>query len=363
VPRNRALTELRLVQPVVTLHGTAADGRLTLLTTFNVEGRTIPRGELTPGAWGEGFVDRRHPHTYAHELIVAWRQSLGSVRVGIAAGKGFAPFGTDDPMARPPLRYPVNHHISQILERALVDVSVAAGKLQLEAATFNGDEPERPSQWPNLARFADSWSVRATALPVAGAEAQVSLAKLASPEHRPGAASDQWRWSASLRWARLLGTRPVYGLLEWARTSELDGLFVFTTVLLEGATTLGRHRPYFRLERTERPEESRLLDPFRTQRPHLENSILGITRWTVSTLGYTLAGPRWRRLALWPLAEVSYARVTSVTGGVFNPTDFYGKPSIWSATVGLRLDIGMLGHRMGRYGVMLEVPPHVSHSQ
>ena len=30
---------------------------------------TLEGGELTPGAWGEGFVDRRHPHTYVHELL------------------------------------------------------------------------------------------------------------------------------------------------------------------------------------------------------------------------------------------------------------------------------------------------------
>jgi hypothetical protein len=48
----------------------------------------------------------------------------------------------------------------------------------------------------------------------------------------------------------------------------------------------GRHRPYFRLERTERPEDMRTIDPFRSVRPHLENSILGTTRWTLLTLGY-----------------------------------------------------------------------------
>src|SRR6185503_10176082 len=175
VPRDSGLTELRVVQPVVMLRATMA--RLALVATLNLEGATIPNGELTPGAWGEGFVDRRHPHTYAHELMLTWHQSLGAVRAGLAIGKGFAPFGTDDPMSRPALRYPVNHHISQILERALFTGSVAAGPVGLELATFNGDEPERPSQWPNFKRFGDSWSARVTVLPVAGVETQVSLAR------------------------------------------------------------------------------------------------------------------------------------------------------------------------------------------
>jgi hypothetical protein len=358
VPRDSAMTELRVVQPVVMLHGSAAGGRLTLLAVANFEGLTMPHGELTPGAWGEGFADRRHPHTYAHELMLAWRQALGPLRAGVALGKGFAPFGTDDPMSRPPLGYPVNHHFSQILERAIVMGSAAVGPVSLEVGTFNGDEPERPGQWPRLARFGDSWSARATLVPTGGVEAQVSLAHVQSPEHRPGAAGDQWKWSASVRWDRA----PEYGLLEWARTSELDGFFVFHSVLAEGAVTLGRHQPYVRFERTDRPEETRLLDPFRSQRPHLENSILGITRWSIATLGWRVAGPRLRGLALHPLAEVSYARVTSVTGGVFVPADFYGSDTIWSLTLGLRLDAGMLGHRMGRYGVLSRESPAISHS-
>ena len=356
VPRDSGLTELRVVQPVVMLRVTT--GGLGFLATLNLEGATMPGGELAPGAWGEGFVDRRHPHTYAHELMLTWHQSFGAVRAGLAIGKGFAPFGTDDPMSRPTLRYPVNHHISQILERALFMGSVAAGPVGLELATFNGDEPERPSQWPNFKRFGDSWSARVTVMPVGGVETQVSLARVASPEHRPGAASEQWKWSASARIERSLGHTPVYGLIEWARTSELDGVFVFHSVLMESAITLGRHRPYARIELTQRPEEQRLLDPFRSQRPHLENSILGITRWTIATAGYTLAGPG-RRVQLWPFVEVSYAGVTNITGGVFDPVLFYGRDTIWSFTLGIRLDAGMLGHRMGRYGVST-TPPHTA---
>jgi hypothetical protein len=124
VPRDRSLSEMRVVQPVVALQ--AERGRLAALATLNVEGWTMPEGELTPGAWGEGFIDRRHPHTYVHELMLTARDLLGkrdgSTSLSLASGKGFAPFGTDDPMMRPPLRYPVNHHLAQILERAVVIV-------------------------------------------------------------------------------------------------------------------------------------------------------------------------------------------------------------------------------------------------
>jgi hypothetical protein len=71
----------------------------------------------------------------------------------------------------------------------------------------------------------------------------------------------------------------VYGLVEWARTSEAEGFFVFHSLLAEGAWSTGRHRLQYRFERTERPEEERIAR-FRSLRPHLENSILGVTRWT-----------------------------------------------------------------------------------
>src|SRR6185312_14742406 len=68
VPRDHSLGEIRATQVAVMAHAGAFSNRLRLLATVNLEGLTMPDGELTPGAWGEGFIDRRHPHTYLHEL-------------------------------------------------------------------------------------------------------------------------------------------------------------------------------------------------------------------------------------------------------------------------------------------------------
>ena len=143
----------------------------------------------------------------------------------------------------------------------------------------------------------------------------------------------------------------MYGLLEWARTSEAEGFFVFHSVLAEGAWTLGRSRLYYRFERTERPEEERTLNPFRSLRPHVENSILGKTRWTIHTAGCTVHLQPVSVLSVLPLAELSYGRIASVGGGLFDAQSFYGKTSFWSVSVGARLSLGMPLHRMGRYGV------------
>lgn len=343
------------MQPAIMVHAGALSNRLRLLSTINFEGLTMPAGELTPGAWGEGFIDRRHPHTYLHELVLSADDLLGgidgSTRFSLAAGKGFAPFGTDDPMVRPVVRYPVNHHLAQILERLVAIAGVRAGPIAVEAGLFNGDEPDRPGQWPKLSRFGDSWSGRLTALPTASVELQGSYARVDSPEHRPGAGTEQHKWSVSGRWDGDVSGTPVYALVEWARTSEAEGFFVFRSFLAEGAGTRGASRLHYRFERTERPEEERVT-PTRSRRPHLENSIVGTTRWTIHTLGYAFRGlPTWQSARAEPLVELSFGRVRNVGGGLFDPGSFYGKTSFWSISIGVRLDLGMPMHRMGRYGV------------
>jgi hypothetical protein len=361
VPGGGDLTELRAVQPALMLH-VAGPARLRLLATLDLEGATMGEGELTPGAWGEGFIDRRHPHTYVHELLLTADDVLGrtdgATRVSLTAGKGFAPFGTDDPMSRPVLRYPVNHHLAQILERAVLIGAVATGPLTAELGLFNGDEPETPGQWPRVGRLGDSWSARLTGRPLPGLELQASRAHVHSPDSRVGAGTDQAKWSLSARWSGAVAGRPTYALLEWARTSEADGFFVFQSLLAEGAWTAGRHRLHLRLERTERPEEERV-SRFRTLRPHLENSILGITRWTIPTFGWSAVVLERGDATLAPLIEVSWGRIGERGSGVFDVGQVYGKDSFWGWTLGIRLEYGGGRHRMGRYGAALEgATPH-----
>ena len=352
VPGGGSLGEVRVVQPTVMAHAGALSDRLRLVATLNLEGLTIPDGELAPGDWGEGFMDRRHPHTYVHEVVFTFAERLGrSARASLSAGKGFAPFGTDDPMARPILRYPVNHHLAQILERAVTIAGIRAGPLLAEGGLFNGDEPERPGQWPRIGRFGDSWSARVTLYPMSQLELQGSHAAVHSPEHRLGSGTDQSKWSLSARWEGAVRRYPAYGLLEWARTSEANGFFVFQSVLAEGAWTRGRSRLQYRFERTDRPEEERTLSPFRSLRPHLENSILGKTRWTIHTAGYGFQLPPVQRVNALPFVELSYGQVADVGGGLFDARSFYGRTSFWSVSMGVRLNLGMSLHRMGRYGV------------
>jgi hypothetical protein len=287
----------------------------------------------------------------------------GSMRTTLSAGKGFVPFGSDDPMSRPTERFPVNHHLSQILERAVAIIAIDAGPATFEASLFNGDEPTSPSDWPDLSRFGDSWSVRLTLRPATGLEGQVSTALVHSPEHEGGAGPDARKWSSSFRADRPIGSARVYGFAEWASTSEADGAFVFHSVLLEAAVTTGRHRPYYRFERTDRPEETRTSDnPFRTVRPPIDNSLLGITRWSIHTAGYGVRlGTAVRRLTLEPFVEFSFGKIATVGEGIFDPVTTYGSDTFRSVSIGLWVDWGMRGHRMGHYGVPMDMPDMPMH--
>jgi hypothetical protein len=355
VPGGGSLSELRVLKPIVMLHAAPLAGRLAVDAMLNFEGLTLADGQLAPGNWGEGFVDRRHPHTYVHEVIVAAPDLLGSrgrgYALSLAAGKGFAPFGTDDPMSRPGVRYPINHHLAQVLERVVGIAALRAGPLIVEAGLFNGDEPEQPDQWPMVKRFGDSWAVRVTTLPAAGIEVQASYAHVDSPELRSGQGLAQQKWSASARAERRVGRGAIYALAEWAHSEEAAGFLDFTSVLGEAAWTSGRHRVHYRVERTERPEELRTLDPFRTVRPHTDNSILATTRWTVHTAGYGAdLMPATSALRIAPILEASFGRIRSETPVSFDPQAFYGRDTFWTLSLGVRLGWGARLHRMGRYG-------------
>ncbi len=354
VPGGGSTTEVTVVQPI--LMGTLAYGpALRARMMLDFEGVTMPEGELALGGWGEGFVDRRHPHTYLHEAMVWGSAPMGQVVAGgLAAGKGIVPFGTDDPMSRPFVRFPVNHHLAQIVERAELATGWRIGIVGLEGALFNGDEPENAGQWPNLSRFADSWATRVTVWPVRGLELQGSYASVNSPEHREGSGLDQSKWSASARMQRVVGRTGIYGLLEWARTEEGDNAFVFASVLAEGSVLAGRHRFGYRVERTGRPEEERFPDNlYRSPRPLIDNSIVGQTRWTLHTINSALhLSLAHGTFGVQPVVEGTFGGVSDIGDGLFQAEALYGTNDVRGLTAGVRLDYGGAMGRMGRYGAV-----------
>jgi hypothetical protein len=354
VARGSSLTELRFTAPLLFGSANLLGGRVRLHAMLDGEGWTMPHGQLATGAFGEGWEDRRHPHTWAHELIASASDLAplpAGVQWSVTAGKGFVAYGTDDPMTRPALIYPVNHHWSQILERAVVILGLRRGPLTVEGTIFNGDEPVAWDTWPNLSRFGDSWAARAAVQASSAVELQASYAHVKSPENRAGAGPDQDKVSVSARVEQPLGSGRVSGLAEWAYTSEAAGFFKFYSGLAEAQWSRAVYRAYLRLERTDRPEDERVFgNPFRTVRPLLESSIIGVTRWFIATGGYGHAlTPERLPVHVEAIAEVAHARVSRLTG-LFDPASQYGRNDLWMISVALRIAAGAPMHRMGRYG-------------
>ncbi|MFL5619338.1 MAG: hypothetical protein ACJ79A_13205 [Gemmatimonadaceae bacterium] len=351
------LTEAYLSQSVAMGRGDLLAGHLRLETTLNAEGMTMERGELSTGAFGEGYVDRRHPHTYVHEIVASGLGVIGPLSYSLSAGRGFAAFGTDDPMMRPFEKYPINHHLAQILERPMVTGAIRLGAAIVEASTFGGDEPTSPGSPPLMRRFGDSWSVRATALPLPGIELQGSYARVASPEQREGFGLDQRKRSISARLISANGGR--YLLAEWARTVERDhgrneDVFAYESALVEGAMTFRGVSLALRAEQTDRPEEERTRDPFRVPRPAPDLGISGITRWRTATASLMLPSPIRGLVRGYPFVEAELTRPRASNAlSVFDAESFYRTRSPWMLTAGLRLRLGSPHARMGRYGVAI----------
>jgi hypothetical protein len=350
---GRDLTEGYVTQPMVMATATFWSDVLEMKGTLNLEGATMKRGELNAGIIGEGYIDRRHPHTYLHELVITGQRRAGDNGASITLGKGFAPFGTDDPMARPFEKYPINHHLSQILERAVAIGALRSRRVIVEAGLFNGDEPESPGDVPNRARYWDSWSGRVTLVPFPQGEFQTSYARVKSPENARGGGEDQHKQSASIRLED--AQHSGYGLLEWARTSDYVGstrTFAFTSLLAETSARYGVASGALRLERTERPDEARLTNEFKTPLPANDLSITGRSRWTIITGRLAVQVPVARTLSFEPFAEVARIRFTpTLRPSGFDPAQFYGSDRIWSFSLGATLRLGMSHMRMGRYGV------------
>jgi hypothetical protein len=350
-------TEPYLTQPAAMVNVEGPGSALVLRTTLNFEGITQPDGELTYGGWGEGFIDRRHPHTLLHEAMLSvnlWNVAGGAL--SLSAGKGFAPYGTDDPMARPVAKYPTNHHLSQILERWTASVVYLRGPWSVEAAVFGGEEPEGPYDFSNVRSFGDSWSARLIRRfggqgTAARWEASASYGSVAEPHHdekeRTALVNGYLRHDARHRFGTL------YALVEASRSEPQGEAEGYYALLGEALAGIGRHRPYARVEYATRPEYAReaASDGAGFFRYDHDADPVGATRWLITSLGYG------RRLTGYPAAatpfvEVQHHRVWGERGGI-DPGLLYGSDRFWSVTAGVRVFLGSAGQmRMGSYGVL-----------
>jgi hypothetical protein len=367
-PRGDTRTEFQLERPLLTLHGGAAGGHLRFTAAISLDKLTTADGVPTLGAWGDGWYDRAHPHDYLHEAVVSLIGDVGPGgrrgRISLSAGKGTAPFGSDPTMARPVLRAPVNEHWTQIMDRLLVVLGMRLGRIGFEAGVFDNQSREVPtrivtdsSDHAGDACFTCddhrgvSHSARLSLWPGDGLEFRVSGGVLVGSGHHGGTTSArESQWHLSGRWDRTIGGSNRVVLLGEVQRTRADRSF--GTVLAEGQWDTGhKHRLYYRFERTDRPEGPRAANGYRSA-PDTLGVPPGITRWTVHTAGYSLAIPV-GGIEVAPVLEGSVGRVTSVETPPVSLNTLYGRRTMWSVAVGVKVAFGP-GHLMGRYGALAE---------
>jgi hypothetical protein len=347
-------TEGYVTQAAIMADIASPGSRWVLRTTLNFEGLTQEDGELTFGGWGEGFIDRRHPHTLLHELVLSLNDRGPRGGLSLSAGKGFAPFGTDDPMGRPALKYPTNHHLSQVLERWLVAGAILRDGWSVEAAVFGGSEPDGPYDFSNIESFGDSWSGRVAKRwggMASGPRWEMSASAAGVEEEVESIAERTYLWNAALRHEGDVRGMPLYALLE-ASASDPERRAGDFSVLAEGQIVAGGHRPYLRLEYANRPEFPREAgtagDGFFRYEHHAEP--VGATLWWIATAGYGFDA-RDLPIALRPFADVQYHAVRGKRGGI-DPDELFGGRSFWSLSFGVRIYLGGEPMRMGAYGIL-----------
>lgn len=352
-------TAAYLTQPVVMANVESPGARWVLRFTPNVEGMTQPDGELTPGGWGEGFLDSRHPHTLLHEAMLSlnvWDAAGGALSLSV--GRGFAPYGTDDPMARPIVKYPTNHHLSQLLERWTVNAVYLVEGWGIELGWFGGEEPTGPYDMGNIEGFGNSWSARASRRfgagsgPAAAWEVSASVARVQEEDVRTTL------WNAAVRHE----ARQAFGELYLLGEASIgrprgpgagDSEGGYFSVLGEGELRTGRHRPYVRLELATRPEYERAAaggDPFFRYEHH--DPPIGATRWLIGSVGYAHRATD-LPLSARPFVEAHWHRAWRERGPeALEPQTLFGTERFWSLSAGVRIFLGGGRMRMGAYGVL-----------
>ncbi|HWA16316.1 MAG TPA: hypothetical protein VG817_07780, partial [Gemmatimonadales bacterium] len=84
---------------------------------------------------------------------------------------------------------------------------------------------------------------------------------------------------------------------------------------------------------------------------------LGVTRFTLHTVGFSRDFALDRSASVAPFLEATFGTAMNDGGGVLTPKILYGTDEVRSVSAGIRLSWRMQGHRMGRYGDLLD-PVH-----
>ncbi|MCW5808395.1 MAG: hypothetical protein KIT31_38955 [Deltaproteobacteria bacterium] len=228
---------------------------LTLRTMLSLEPLTVGAAgyplllQTGESAGGVPLHDRQHPHDLLMELAVRAR-----VPVADAAAVELYVAPSGEPAIGPPAfphRFvgmfdplaPLGHHWqdSTHISFGVVTAGVFTRRWKLEGSWFNGREPDEDRFDLDL-RAPDSFAARLTVNPTDATSAQVSWARLDSPEQlEPAVAIRRTTASAAWNHAGELGVLAVYGRNDpSAGPSTGAGLVEAALVLAPEHTVFGR---------------------------------------------------------------------------------------------------------------------------
>ena len=312
------------------------DGDVTLRAMLSLEPFTVGEAGypllLQTGETvnGEPLHDRQHAHDLFMELAARYRRPIGdSVGVEIYV----APSG--EPAIGPPA-FPhrftamanplatLGHHWqdSTHISFGVVTAGVFTRKLKLEGSWFNGREPDEQRYDLDL-RTPDSFAARATANPTENLSAQVSWARLDSPEALEPGVSVQ-RTTASVLWNRRSddGARDLAAMALFGNNHPSLGPST-SAGLGEGALMLdGKHTIFTRVELLEKTGRDLALPPAMDDRTFGMASFSAGYLYDVTGLGEVVPG-------------VGVVGTIDSVGTGLAP--FYGTRAPWGAMVFARL--------------------------
>lgn len=209
---------------------------------------------------GEPLVDHQHPHNVFAELSLLYTLPLsGKVSWELYGGPAAEPalgpvtFIHRTSASELPLA-PLSHHLQDSTHTSfgVVTTGFVIERVQLEASTFNGHEPNE-ERWSIQPAALDSWSVRGSVAPDRNWTAQYSIGHLDHPEAlEPW---NQWRQTASVEYNHPLASGNWATSLVWGRVHEIATTTNLNGYLLE-STLKFRRRDYgfTRLELVDKDE-------------------------------------------------------------------------------------------------------------
>ena len=206
-------------------------------------------------AGGEPLVDRQHPHDLFMELSARIDVEAGDGSLFVYAGlPGEPAVGPPAFMHRASARFnpeaPIAHHWfdSTHITYGVVTAGWAGRTFQIEASAFKGREPDE-QRWDIDPPKLDSVAVRATWTPTRNVAAQVSWARLESPEvtHQQG---DESRLTGSLSYA----ADGIAATAGWSRKDRLPGRVLDAWFLESTADLDTRNAVFGRVEQVENDE-------------------------------------------------------------------------------------------------------------